>query len=731
MALSKSQFYEGKIVALTSPSSPDPLQVKIIRRIVESSTSDVYKASDLRDKTRFIALKRFKGDRGKTLGQREKLTLERIQKEKSLKNNIMICQFMGFREEIKGEEYSYTIALEFCGKTLHNIKKVKKFTLGEVKAFAEDLILIFSHFQKIGLFYRDIKPGNMIYSNSIDKIIDFDVSLWLDEIPLDEENGYMMNLVGTLKYMAPEIAKYFPLEKRKISGSSESNWENTEKTLHITRKEMKIDEKVDVLSKVSGSDCFKMDVFSLGLVILELLSLVYPRVLGEEFEIEEINRDENKLKDAMDKINTKKNLLYLNDLLEKMLAWEQNDRWDFIELEDYLLYEKSLDFTKKYNYLDIEAKFTSISTFSNIWDTKDMNDIQSHFFSIGYLAKFSDKEYIKTLLLTSSEPNYEKKVSIELQPFQKHLNNGILIEDMIKWYTSNEANGKIGEFYKDLNFCLGKNKVEKYRYYLTAFLKLKNKLVQPISTKILYRVILLDGTPKWNFEAKNQYFPGMNYYWPSFTSCTMSEIVKDCWIRERAECCEKSTILLFVIRINEQNTSNKIDISKFSMFPEEQEMLLLPYFSFRVKSNQPVKIEVNGKCRTVCRIEVEEIDRKVIKFWIVWLNSEDHMSMNEIAMEFIINKKYGDFLRKFNKMEDAVNFMIKSKRTVTIVILNGKDGEKFLEKIKGLEHVAKVLLLVENKNDQEKLAQTYKEIQGRYDNPLKLINDLPDPDIFY
>ena len=71
--LSKSQFYSGKIVTLISLTSPEPLKVKIIQRLVESKTADVFIAShNLPDKNILIVLKRFKGERGRKLGQSEK-----------------------------------------------------------------------------------------------------------------------------------------------------------------------------------------------------------------------------------------------------------------------------------------------------------------------------------------------------------------------------------------------------------------------------------------------------------------------------------------------------------------------------------------------------------------------------------------------------------------------------------------------------------------------------------
>ena len=749
-SLTKSQFYHDKIIILNSTISIEPLKVKIIRRLVESNTADVYKAMkmDYTCKNPFVVLKRFKGERGRKLGENESINLQRIRNVKSLENNSQICHLLGYREEENSEEYTFTICLEVGGiQTLHDVMKRKKLNSDEINTFAEDMILLFSHFQKMGLFYRDIKPGNVFYNSvygKIDKVIDFDISVWLEDIPADDGNNYMLNLAGTPKYMAPELyAIYLKLRKAKADYELDYDTKNLvvsnvldqlaisqnrveeydeEKTLQITRKEIKIDEDIEMNSTVSASECFKMDVFSsLGLVILEL-ALLFPNVFQKEVRIQEINRNRLNLEEAWIEFNRLNKNHNLKDLLDKMLVWEQKERWDFIELEDYLVYEKSLDLMDKYNYLKIEQKFTSISTFRDIWDTKNANDIQSHFFSIGYLAKKPDKKYIKTLLATSSEPYYLDKVATELIPSHLKYLKENFTRGIILIYTLDE-----GDFYKNVNYCLGKNMVDKYKYYLAALLKIKNQLVKPIFPgTVIYRVILLDRDPKWKFEARNQYFPGINLYWPSITSCTMSPEVAENWIRTRGSKSENSNIILFIITLNPNNIYNKIDISKYSKFPDELEVLLLPYFSFRVIRNQPFKRAIKGKSRTICQIEVEERDLKVFNFWVVWfINDENYMINSRMELEISILRRYGNLLKKFTRMEDAANFLEKFGVN-SIVIVSGKEKEIFLERIKGIE-VVKVLLFVENKYEFFNFSSNY-EICG---SMQEIMRALPDPDIFY
>jgi len=748
----KSTLLTNTILTLNLIISNEPLKVKIVRRLVEGKTADVFRGiiiSNGKD-GKEVALKRFKGERGCFLGKNEKTTLEKLRKTKSLQENMNYCQLLGFKE-VKSNEYCYDIALEYGKKTLYESMKIKKYNMNEIKRFAEDMIMTFSHFQKIGLFYRDIKPANILLSNEsngLDKIIDFDVSIWLDEANTDNDGNYELSLSGTPKYMAPELYQiYLKMKNAKDNdqlsdGSRKFVVSNVydqvdipqemaeeydeEKTLQITRKQIKIEDKLDFDKAVSASECFKMDVFSLGLVILEL-ALSFPSQVMKEIKIQDINKTKKNLREALNeflKIKKNTNFEYLNELLEKMLVWNQEDRLDFLELEDFLIYDKLLDIQNKFKYVEVDQKFTSMTTFKNIWNVKDIIKIQNHFFSAGYLAKTVDNNYIKNIIITSYEPDYTQTLfTQELARYNSYISSGDLLEVLIKLYTLENP------FYKDLNKCLGKNQVEKHRYFLTNFLKFKKTLRTPIFDNIVYRVIVLDGEQisKWKYEARNQYFPGLEFYWPSFTSTSRSAIVKQKWLDLKAS-DKESNIILFVIRINKENLNNKANIENKSSM-DESEVLLYPYFHFRVIKNSPSLVKVKGTFRTICQIELEEIPIKVFKIKIIWFDPNIESSSNK-SIQDEIKRNYGDVLNKFTKMEDAVSFL-ENYLFVSIVITCGSQGKEFVRKINEMEHVAKILLFVGNKELHQKWAEKYSKILGVYDKNNELLGALPDRDVFY
>ena len=55
--------------------------------------------------------------------------------------------------------------------------------------------------------------------------------------------------------------------------------------------------------------------------------------------------------------------------------------------------------------------------------------------------------------------------------------------------------------------------------------------------------------------------------------------------------------------MNEKNEFNKFDISSISLIPEEKEILLYPYFAFKVKQIKPVFSELSNKNAALIIIE--------------------------------------------------------------------------------------------------------------------------------
>lgn len=759
--LKGSLFYQNTLLTLKNISLKNNFfSVKISRRIVNGITADVFKAMETMT-NKEIALKRFKGERGKNLGKNEHIILEKLNGIKFLDEIPTICKILGFSDK-EDSIYNYTIALE-CGKiTLYESLKIKKYNMNEIRQFAINMIMIFSRFQKIGLFYRDIKPSNIIIFNkdwgSIfeNKIIDFDVALWLNELKCNENGDYDINLSGTPKYFAPELYKIYS----NIRGLKEENvvskkyivsnlndqvdvpneliLENDEdKTLKITKKQLKT-ENTGFVTTVSASDCFKMDVFSLGMVLLEMaLSLPFSNPFSTEIKISDINKHQKNLEKAINEfkqIKKNANSTFLNDLLELMLIWKQKDRVDFLELEDILIYDHFLNLEKNFKYSQIDQKFTSLRTFKNIWDIKDFPQMNQHFFSAGYLSKTVDENYTRTILETSFENNLflnltKEQSNLCLKFKESDLSLKTISKTLLKFYTQETS------LYKDLNFSLGKNNVSKFKYFLINILKGKNEFQTPILFDYVYRVIVLDRSDKskltsqWKFEARNQYFPGLEYYWPSFTSTTKSTSERDSLLNWKG--LNEQDLILFVIKIDKSNTENKTDITDFSAYPKEEEVLLYPYFHFKVIKNSPIKLKIGNLYKPVCQIELQELKTKILEFQLIWYDPNFNNGQN-IYIQQEIRKNYGNVLIGFDNRNKAIDFL-KNDKKFSIVISCGTEGKEFIDKIHDYEKVVKIVLFVGNKQYHQKWAtkEKYSKLVGIYDQTQEFLQSLPDKNIFY
>jgi len=183
------------------------------------------------------------------------------------------------------DDYDYILFLEFCDSDLQKLLKEKgKFSISEIQTLMEGLNKPFKYMHNNGILHRDIKPENILIkfvdsskANYIPKIGDYGISRELD-------NGKATTIVGTPRYMSPEV----------LIGE---------------------DEYTD-----------KSDLFSIGTMIYELYFNSFPFILPFSRNKDEINKNYNtkKKEDCQDKL--------LDDLLNKLLKYDPDER---ISWEDY------------------------------------------------------------------------------------------------------------------------------------------------------------------------------------------------------------------------------------------------------------------------------------------------------------------------------------------------------------------------------------------------------------
>jgi serine/threonine protein kinase len=134
------------------------------------------------------------------------------------------------------------------GELFFHLRREKKFDELRAKFYIAEIVLALDHLHKLGIIYRDLKPENVLIGvEGHIKLTDFGLS----KLGANENLAY--SFVGTPEYLAPEIIKGF--------GHSQ-----------------------------------KVDVWSLGLVLYEMLSGYQPFKLKNKnkFEIFQLIMDPDK-----------------------------------------------------------------------------------------------------------------------------------------------------------------------------------------------------------------------------------------------------------------------------------------------------------------------------------------------------------------------------------------------------------------------------------------------------
>ena len=253
------------------------------------SKNYIYSVELLPGKTKAI-LKSFK------IGSKE--DLKRFENEAKILSSISHKRVVKYLRSFKYTDPTegiscFAIAMEYCEGgnlegMLEQMKKIKqKFSAMMLLDQIFELIEVLAYLQSRNIMHRDIKPDNIFVVNQNElKLADFDLGK-------ESIEDYLHTFQGSPEYLSPIL--FESLSKIIQFGSARVN-----------------------------HNVYKSDVYSLGLIFFYMATMNKPPKIGK-------NRPPVMLA-MVQKIEN----MYVKKILEKMLAIEEVNRSDFIELKYYI-----------------------------------------------------------------------------------------------------------------------------------------------------------------------------------------------------------------------------------------------------------------------------------------------------------------------------------------------------------------------------------------------------------
>lgn len=254
----------------------------------------------------------------------EKKTKAQIKNEIKIWEKLQKCEkkpksipnFHGYEPEeittLTDKKIQYNLIFDYFPSSLKKyIDELKaneqNFPLKKLLNFSKSLIDTLAYLQTLKVCHRDIKPANLLLDENSENIfvIDFGESKEIENYA----ETTLTRLAGTPKYLSPELHKIM-----------QSNSEE--------RK----------MKKLGKLDFYKSDVFSLGLVLLEMGALSVPKRSDDDEEayFEKINSKIEKIHENYEEIakveELEEELEGFEGILRECLRIIPNERPDFISL---------------------------------------------------------------------------------------------------------------------------------------------------------------------------------------------------------------------------------------------------------------------------------------------------------------------------------------------------------------------------------------------------------------
>lgn len=288
---------------------------KVLQEINKGAFGTLYLATDKLSETQKFAIKTIQTQKEKKI--EKKIIKKEIEIWEKLEASIQKPKgipkfYRWFKEEISTStrtNVEFHLVFDYFPYSLKSLlSKLKKtqetLPLDKLLIFSRTLLNTLAYLQTMKICHRDIKPDNILLNSEWDRVyvIDFGESKELQSLA----TTIMTNIRGTKKYLSPEL---YYLYKNEIGNE-------------------------ETLNKIN---LFKSDVFSLGLVLMELGVLDLPKRSNDLDEFKKsiknnIKNIEKKYSALCQDLKNKELLRKYKNLLKDCLEINPEERLDFINL---------------------------------------------------------------------------------------------------------------------------------------------------------------------------------------------------------------------------------------------------------------------------------------------------------------------------------------------------------------------------------------------------------------
>ena len=292
--------------------------------------------------------------------------------------------------------------------------------------------------------------------------------------------------------------------------------------------------------------------------------------------------------------------------------------------------------------------------------------------------------------------------------------------DCLKLYTAESP------FYSRLNSSLAEKEFDLYSEFLSTLLYYEKHLSPVIPGYTVYRGMTITADC-----LKGSYKEGQKYFWTAFNSSTLSESIAQNFMLMGNP---NGIPVLFQIQLNPKNTHNKYYLKDYSVYSNEEEVLLLPYFSFKVREKK-IFIDPHTHTRKAL-VHLKEVKTNYYgngmqtelttqgKVYFVWTDQNINNPENS-QYQRVLKDLLGDRVSCSDNMPRTRQCLNDNVNNTYFVISNGMGKEEFVKEIGFYGNVAGIVVFTSSYRLKEcKMWMKDAKVKGVFDNFTDVVDYL-------